>query len=1265
MPECQSDFGQPRHGGKDSGIAAVPDPLAGIAQRLAKARAALLALPLALGLSGLTGLAAAPAQAAAVTTVTTTTVYDNFGNPTEITATTSGGGETFVTTTTNTYTNNTAKWHLGRLTRAEVTNTLPDLTSATRVSEFAYDANTGLLTQEVIEPGTALALTTTYTHDAFGNRLSATVSGSDFVSRTTSTTYSADGRFAVSATNALGHTETRSHDGRFGTVSSLTGPNGLTTTWEYDGFGRKVREARADGTETQWGFALCAGSCPTGGIYWVEERQVITATGFDYAARAKIYFDKLNREFRKEVEGFDGTPVYVDTVYNALGQVIETSRPYFQGTPAQDIQWTLAAYDAIGRVVSTTAPDGGVTSVAYDGLTTTTTNALNQDATEVKNAIGQVVEARDNLNGANRYFYDPFGNLVETLDEASNQAFMDYDIRGRKIQMDDPDMGIWTYSYNALGELVSQTDAKFQSVTMAYDKLGRMVSRTEAEGTTTWTYDTAATGIGKIHQVTGPGYASTASYDSLGRPSSTSEIIGGEVFATSVTYDAAGRVATQTYPSGFALERNYTFTGFLEEVREAGGLTVYWAANAVNAEGQVTEEVLGNGLVTQRAYDPETGTVEAIQTWNGLTAVQDDLFDFDLVGNLVQRIDAIQGRQEDFAYDGLNRLTDSELKDSFTLTVLNSTSLTYDSVGNIASKSDVGNYAYTGTSPHAVSGVSGGPAGTLAYSYDANGNMTAGAGRTLTWSSFNKPVYIDGGAVLSFTYGPDRARIMQVATSGGGVKTIKYVGSLYEKRQVGSNPAELVHYIRAAGTVAIYTEVDDQNPASDKTRYLHRDHLDSIVALTDEAGAVAERLSFDAHGARRETTWMPAAFPIAGAETPRGFTGHEHLDGVALIHMNGRVYDPMLGRFLSADPIVQFPKSTQGLNRYTYTNNNPLSFFDPSGFGFFSKIKSIFNKAATRFREHNDIIHLGLFRNKVNAVKNKALQNQYVQIAAYAVATFYGGAWGAAAVSHEIAIAKGAEPFDAVVAAGITYATAAVTAGAGVVAGPAGRIVAQGVVSGVTSQLRGGSFGRGFAFGSITAVVQVGISSIGGQNIQGAAVRILASAVAGGAISRLGGEKFKNGAITAAFYQLYAEYTVGNLSRRGAQYAQRPSPADVQLAKGGNENYLSEFGFGDEGLGDVYDNIGISTPDSRLPRGVRPGSDMSLSIPEVPNSIDGLFSGDRSFQISAKSKPRTCVNCGAKTGGVYYPYCPDCYIKSLDPDGGVVPIVKIPPPLKK
>jgi RHS repeat-associated protein len=128
-----------------------------------------------------------------------------------------------------------------------------------------------------------------------------------------------------------------------------------------------------------------------------------------------------------------------------------------------------------------------------------------------------------------------------------------------------------------------------------------------------------------------------------------------------------------------------------------------------------------------------------------------------------------------------------------------------------------------------------------------------------------------------------------------------------------------------------------------RTQFMHRDHLGSIDTITDESGAVVARMSFDAHGTRRLASgtgvWnTPLSYSSSVAlldglrdKTTRGFTDHEMLDGVGVIHMNGRVYDPKLGRFLSVDPVFQFPTNTQSLNPYTYVLNTPLSMTDPTG----------------------------------------------------------------------------------------------------------------------------------------------------------------------------------------------------------------------------------------------------------------------------------------------------------------------------------------------
>ena len=208
-----------------------------------------------------------------------------------------------------------------------------------------------------------------------------------------------------------------------------------------------------------------------------------------------------------------------------------------------------------------------------------------------------------------------------------------------------------------------------------------------------------------------------------------------------------------------------------------------------------------------------------------------------------------------------------------------------------------------------------------------------------------------GATSAEFWYGPDRARVLQVATRATESERTMYLGSLYERTVItpntGSATTRHVHYVRAGDeTVAIKTwSKVGTGTYTPQVRYPHRDHLGSVVAITTETGTVESRSSFDVWGKRRDpATWVtpaPGTFTAAPTATDRGYTGHEHVDELGLVHMNGRIYDPEIGKFLSADPTLQFPESTQGYNRYVYAGNNPLTFTDPSGFSFWKRLMMV------------------------------------------------------------------------------------------------------------------------------------------------------------------------------------------------------------------------------------------------------------------------------------------------------------------------------------
>ena len=240
---------------------------------------------------------------------------------------------------------------------------------------------------------------------------------------------------------------------------------------------------------------------------------------------------------------------------------------------------------------------------------------------------------------------------------------------------------------------------------------------------------------------------------------------------------------------------------------------------------------------------------------------------------------------------------------------------------------------------------------------------------------------------------------------------------------------------------------------------MHRDQLDSTTAITDESGAVVERLAYEPFGKRRVLAGsIDSGDAIAGVTTDRGFTNHEHLDEIGFIHMNGRVYDPTIGRFISADPYIQAEDNLQSYNRYAYVMNSPLTTNDPSGYFSFKKFVKSFVKAAV----------VPTLKNVFNANAAQPGQKQIDQYimrnpVAYGIgqgaATFFtafcGGCGGAAWASYYRYQSTGSIT-EAYKTGAIAYATNAATTGINTSYTGAGNIVANALVGCASSSVSGG-----------------------------------------------------------------------------------------------------------------------------------------------------------------------------------------------------------------
>jgi len=422
-------------------------------------------------------------------------------------------------------------------------------------------------------------------------------------------------------------------------------------------------------------------------------------------------------------------------------------------------------------------------------------------------------------------------------------------------------------------------------------------------------------------------------------------------------------------------------------------------------------------------------------------------------------------------------------------------------------------YTYAGPAGCANHGASGSSARVTAisgtvnqtYQYDADGNQTLrGDGRTLTYNALNQAVK----AVLSsntttFQYGPEGDRYLR---ADNGVLTL-YIGKV-EITISGGTTTEQKRYLGVAIDLVLAND----------TRYVLTDHLGSTNVIARVDGTKVEQEAFDAWGNRRDPgTWTQVGTPGSIQTTTHGFTGQEGVEAMGIIHFNGRIYDPQLGRMLQADPLTG--PGTQGLNKYSYVANNPLTFTDPSGYSWWG-----------------DLLHI------------------VVDVVAFA----YGGPWGLAAVEFAWTTAQTGSVSAGLFAAFSAYAGAYI--GANIGGGQYGwaafaqdprtfliaateRALANGITQGTLAALQGHGFGSAFRSAAISSFV----SSFGPSPVGAGSTEYVEAYVIGGTASALSGGKFSNGGRTALF-QLAAQSAAEKITSSIEAHSNERSPPNPTLA---------------------------------------------------------------------------------------------------------------------
>lgn len=737
---------------------------------------------------------------------------------------------------------------------------------------------------------------TRWRYDANGNVISemtARYGATEFVGE--SYTYDSEGLHPLTKTDVLGHTTTFNGYNKFGKPTTVTDYRNRITAYTYDAWGNQVSVTHPDGTIEQttiaWGGV---------GLYTVTK----TVTG---RPETVVHYDALGREIRSGVKRFDAQWQWIATEYDNKGRLYRTSLPY-RGDAASC--WNTYAYDDYNRPVSLTEASGKTTTWSYNGTSVTTVKD-GISSTSTADAGGNVISVTD-AGGTITYELRDDGQPSKVTAPGNVATTFIYDDYGRRTRMVDPSAGTQTYDYvwNSDGSS-SVTHANPNGrVKTRRDKFGRitLVER-PGEYDTAYTYDVHGRLIAE-QSTNGTGKEYT--YDGLDRIVTVKETIpDGKWLRQTYSYGAAGVLNSIQYASqsGQITTESYSYNnGHNTGITLPDG-TIVWSLSSENDFGMAT--AISSGGIT-REYGFTAFGMPAYRRMDG-GELQDFTYSFDIAtGNLLSRTDGVNGQTETFSYDGLNRLVTAGGR-----------RIGYDNRGNILSMDGVGSMTY---------GSAGHPYRITMLTPEGNG-LVPGRRQSVSYTCYNRPsVLTEGGRSAAFTYNGDGDRVkMYVADGTAQVLSRYYIGGRYEYDLTAAGNRERLYLGGDAYSAPMVYQ--RENGGSWTAYNIGRDYLGSVTHVATVDGTLLAEYSYDPWGRLRNPETLEIC--TAGSEPElffgRGFTGHEHLTWFGLVNMNARLYDPLLGRFLSPDPYVQAPDFSQNFNRYSYALNNPLRYTDESG----------------------------------------------------------------------------------------------------------------------------------------------------------------------------------------------------------------------------------------------------------------------------------------------------------------------------------------------